>query len=80
MELSKRAQSDVFLDIKNIPIFKNLNLHQKHKIAYLAQQLKFKAGSVIFKKGEIANCLYIIKSGKIKIIIPDREPVEVKAK
>lgn len=51
MELSKRAQREVFLDIKNVPIFKNLNLHQKHKIAYLAQQLRFKAGATIFKKG-----------------------------
>jgi CRP-like cAMP-binding protein len=51
LELSKRAQREVFQEIKNIPIFKNLSLHQKHKIAYLAQQLRFQAGATIFKKG-----------------------------
>ena len=78
LELSKKAQSEVFLEIKNIPIFKNLNLHQKHKIAYLAQQLRFKTGATIFKKGETANCLYIVKSGKVVIHIPDRDSIEVK--
>jgi len=70
----------VFLDIKNIRIFKNLNLHQKHKIAYLAQQLKFKSGATIFKKGEIANCLYVVKKGRVKLLIPDRDSVDVKLK
>jgi CRP-like cAMP-binding protein len=51
LELSKRAQAEVFSYIKNIPMFKNLNLQQKHKIAYLAQELKFKTHAVIFKKG-----------------------------
>jgi CRP-like cAMP-binding protein len=61
-------------------MFKQLNLHQKHRIAYLAQELRFKAKTVIFKKGEVSSCLYVVKSGKVLLTIPERDPVEVKVK
>lgn len=80
LELSKRAQAEVFSYIKNIPIFKHLNLHQKHKIAYLAQELKFKKGDVVFKRGEVSNCLYVVKTGKVVLTIPERDLIEVKSK
>lgn len=61
-------------------MFKNLNVQQKHKIAYLAQELKFKSKAVVFKKGEVSNCLFVVKTGKVLLMIPERDPVEVKPK
>jgi hypothetical protein len=51
LELSKRAQNDVFKEIKNVTIFKNLSTYQKHKLSFLAQELKFKKDAIVFKKG-----------------------------
>lgn len=80
LQLSRRAQAEVYTYIKNIPIFKNLNLHQKHKIAYLAQELKFKSGDTVFKRGEVSNCLFVIKIGRVVLNVPERQPIEVKVK
>jgi hypothetical protein len=49
--LIRRAQNEIFKEIKTIQVFSFLNMHQKHKISFLAQELKFPKGAYIFRKG-----------------------------
>lgn len=80
LELSKRAQNDVFKEIKNVTIFKNLTAHQKHKFSYIAQELKFKKDAVVFKRGEASSCLYVIKQGRVQLKVPGKDPIEIRVR
>lgn len=53
--------------IHKIPIFNNLSPEQKHYVASLVQQKKYKSGQTIYIPGEKANALYIVNSGRIRI-------------
>lgn len=67
MQLIRKAQNDIFKEIKNIPVFSFLNMHQKHKISFFAQEFRYDKGTYIFRKGENSDSLYVIRSGRVRL-------------
>lgn len=57
--------------IDKVPIFKYLTKREKTALAYNTHFLKFNKDTVIFEKGEPANCFYILIEGKVAFIFPD---------
>jgi CRP-like cAMP-binding protein len=41
-------------------------------MSFFALELKFPKGSVIFREGENSDCFFVVKSGKVKITVPDK--------
>lgn len=54
--------------VKNIPLFKNFSKGDCKKICEMCRLMNFKEGQTIFNEGEQDDSLYIIISGKVKIL------------
>lgn len=72
LELSRKIQKQAYKQIKNIKAFSYLKLNEKHRMSFFAMELKFPKGSVIFREGENSDCFFVVKSGKVKITVPDK--------
>ena len=58
--------------VATLPVFENLKARE---IAQIARLLRFQTaipGEVLFREGEVANCLYFVKSGRVDIEFPGR--------
>lgn len=53
--------------LKSTPIFRETPEPDLIDTATIAEEVQADAGSVIFKKGELGRCMYIIQSGKVNI-------------
>jgi CRP/FNR family transcriptional regulator len=56
------------LFLKNVEMFKNIDTEKLLVIANIAQEVPFAKGEIISRQDEIADTLYIIKSGTLRII------------
>ena len=54
--------------LKQTTVFSTIDFPALKVIAELADELHFKEGDIIFHEGEIANCLYLIAKGNLRII------------
>ncbi len=72
LQLIRKAQNEIFKEIKNTQVFSFLNMHQKHKISFFAQEFKYSKGTYIFRRGENSDCLYVIRSGKVRLDAPNK--------
>ena len=55
-------------DLSNVPYFSHLNQEELNIINNITRVKKFKKDEIIFFEGEIGNYIYIIKSGKVKML------------
>ena len=55
-------------DLSNVPYFSHLNQEELDIINNITRVKKFKKDEIIFFEGEIGNYIYIIKSGKVKML------------
>jgi len=55
-------------DLSNVPYFSHLNPEELNIINNITRVKKFKKDEIIFFEGEIGNYIYIIKSGKVKML------------
>lgn len=53
--------------IDSIPLFQSLSAEQKEKIHSLIQHKHYSRGETIYRPGETADSLYVLKSGKIRV-------------
>lgn len=53
--------------LKSTPIFRETPEPDLIDTATIAEEVQVDAGSVIFRKGELGKCMYIIQSGKVHI-------------
>lgn len=53
--------------LKSTPIFRETPEPDLIDTAAIAEEMQVDAGSVIFKKGDLGKCMYIIQSGKVNI-------------
>jgi CRP/FNR family cyclic AMP-dependent transcriptional regulator len=63
--------------LKQVPLFQSLPQEESRRIAALLQKQHLKKGEVLFRKGEEGTALYIIVSGKLKIVRHSRDGDEV---
>jgi CRP/FNR family transcriptional regulator, cyclic AMP receptor protein len=58
--------------LKQVPLFRSLRPEDSRRIAELLRQQTLRKGDVLFRKGEEGNSLFMITSGKIKIVRQSR--------
>jgi len=68
--------------LKEFAFFKGFNDEQLNKLSVLASEKCFLAGTHLYKNGDIAKSLYLIKEGKIVLYIdnymgPHKAPMQV---
>jgi CRP/FNR family cyclic AMP-dependent transcriptional regulator len=63
--------------LKQVPLFRSLPLEESQRMAALLRKYHLKKGDVLFRKGDEGTTLYMITSGKIKIVRQSRDGDEV---
>lgn len=63
--------------LKNIPLFSSFSDAQLGALLNYAQFRKYPRGTYIVRTGEETDALYIILSGRVKVLIPNEEGREV---
>lgn len=69
--------SDEFNFLRNVPIFADLEEKELEKIARLGTRQKYKRGNVVVLEKESGASLFVIVSGKVKVVRTDEEGREV---
>ncbi len=64
----KKSTNETFEVIKNTPLFEGLSNRELKEIEKLVHQRQYTKGENIFQEEEPGMGMYIIKSGKVKII------------
>ncbi len=73
LKISKMETTDVLRIMEKVIILKKTSLFSTTpenilvEVAGLLEEERFEQGSVIFNKGDIGDCMYIIYSGKVKV-------------
>jgi len=57
--------------IKKVPLFSDLTTHEIDEIAPLFKLHKIRKNNVVLNINDDGNCLYIVKYGQVKIVVPD---------
>ena len=63
--------------LKTVPLFSSFSDQQLTTLASCVQYRKYPRGAAILRAGEETEALYIILSGRAKVLIPDEEGHEV---
>jgi CRP/FNR family cyclic AMP-dependent transcriptional regulator len=63
--------------LKSIPLFSSFSDAQLNSLLSYAQHKKYPRGTYIVRAGEDTDALYIILSGKVKVLIPNEDGREV---
>ena len=63
--------------LTQIPLFRELSDQDLDRLSLAIRRLSLKKGDVLFRKGDEGTSLYIVKRGKIKIVLPSRLGDEV---
>jgi CRP-like cAMP-binding protein len=63
--------------LRQVPLFRSLRAEDSQHIAALLQKQTLRKGDSLFRKGEEGHSLYMITTGKIKIIRQSRDGDEV---
>lgn len=58
---------DLVLALKNVDIFSDIPEHIMADIADIIEINEFGKGERIMRKGEVGNCLYIIRKGRVSV-------------
>jgi cGMP-dependent protein kinase len=66
------AQTEIMKSLNKISIFRNLSSHKLDYIVNVISEEKFNDGDDIFRQGEEGDKFYIIKSGKVDILINNK--------
>ncbi len=63
--------------LRNVPLFSGLENEEIEKLASAATVRTFTKNSVVIREGEHSDSIYLINSGKVKVLISDTEGHEV---
>lgn len=63
--------------LRNVPLFAGLENEEIEKLAAVASVRTFAKHAVVIREGEQADSIYLINSGKVKVLISDTEGHEV---
>lgn len=63
--------------LKAVPLFAAIADHQVDILASCVERRRYGRGSSILRAGENTDALYIILSGKVKVLIPDEDGREI---
>jgi cAMP-dependent protein kinase regulator len=54
--------------LENMPLFKTLNAYERMNVADALYSKSFKEGDSIIRQGEMAQCMYFVESGSVRIV------------
>jgi cAMP-dependent protein kinase regulator len=54
--------------LENMPLFKTLNAYERMNVADALYSRSFKEGDSIIRQGEMAQCMYFVESGSVRIV------------
>ena len=54
--------------LKRVPIFKGFSINEMVIIAQITREVRFEAGHVLFKRGDLGDALYLILEGEVHIV------------
>ncbi len=63
--------------LRGVDLFHSLNTEDEERLARVVKRRSLKKGEALFRKGDEGNSLYIVKSGRIKIVLPSDAGDEV---
>jgi CRP-like cAMP-binding protein len=63
--------------IRRVPLFTMLTVGQAEALAQVVAKQRFKRGESVVEQGETSNALYIILSGRARVLMTDRRGREV---
>jgi general secretion pathway protein D len=63
------AEPDVLAALKQVPLFENLSARELKKIARLLHERTYRPGEVIFREGDPGAGMFIVRKGKVNIVI-----------
>ena len=63
--------------IKAVPFFTELSEHELDVIRAVASEKHYPKNAVVLTEGEVGDSLYMIQSGKVKVVIGDEEGREI---
>ncbi len=70
------SEIDKIQFLRQVPLFRSLNDKALLDLASIAVEQTFAAKTTVFKKGDPGDALYIVKSGKVNILIPSPTGVD----
>src|SRR6187549_2232032 len=73
----KRAGGERTQTLKAVPFFSQLNEHELEVLRSLASERSYAKTAVVLTEGEMGDSLYMIQSGKVKVVIGDEEGREI---
>ncbi|MEO7742640.1 MAG: Crp/Fnr family transcriptional regulator [Usitatibacter sp.] len=73
----KRTVGERVQTLKAVPFFTQLNEHELEVVRSLASERSYAKTAVVLTEGEIGDSLYMIQSGKVKVVIGDEEGREI---
>src|SRR6185436_347366 len=73
----KRALGERIQTLKAVPFFTQLNEHELEVVRAVASERSYAKTAVVLTEGETGDSLYMIQSGKVKVVIGDEEGREI---
>lgn len=64
--------------LRNIPLFTGLPTARLKLIAYTAEVVRFEAGEVMVRQGDVADAVYIITEGEAEVWLADTNGHEIR--
>jgi len=65
------------IELRDVPLFSEMDEHEVSGIRAIMQVMKFKAGQVIIREGELGDLFYVITEGRVDVIIRDADGSDV---
>ena len=63
------AEPDILATLKQVPLFQDLSGRDLKKVARLLHERTYQPGEVIFREGDPGAGMYIVRKGKVNIVI-----------
>lgn len=65
------------IELREIPLFSEMDEHEVGDIRKIMDEMKFKAGQTIIREGETGNLFYVITEGRVEVIVRDADGSDI---
>ena len=65
------------IELREVPLFSEMDEQEVADIRAIMQEMKFRAGQVIIREGEIGDLFYVITEGHAEVLIRDADGAEL---
>ena len=57
------------IELQEVPLFSEMDEQEVAGIRAIMEEMKFKAGQIIIREGELGNLFYVITEGRVEITV-----------